>query len=158
MVDIYKNDIRQIEEQLYHANGIFEKVACIEDFLLKKLNPISLHDERMLQKSIELIKQQKGQITASTLSEKVSFTPKSLERKFSQFLGKSPKQFIKLVRFQETLKDFSLNADRNITEYAYRNGYFDQAHFIKDFKTFSGYTPKAFFVRYPDFNNTNDWC
>jgi AraC-like DNA-binding protein len=86
------------------------------------------------------------------LAEKLITTPKNMERKFSNHLGKTPKQYIKLVRFQETLNDFSTHKNIHLTEYAYRNGYFDQAHFIRDFKSFSGYTPKEFVEKYPDFS------
>jgi AraC-like DNA-binding protein len=59
-------------------------------------------------------------------------------------MGKSPKQFIRIVRFQEVLRRLSLGDNSYLTEYAYNNGYFDQSHFIKDFKSLSGYTPKEF--------------
>ncbi|HNZ72737.1 MAG TPA: helix-turn-helix domain-containing protein, partial [Prolixibacteraceae bacterium] len=104
-----------------------------------------------LDKGIQVIKQSRGQISANSLAEKLTTTPKSVERKFSNHLGKTPKQYIKLVRFQETLNDFSKHENIHLTEYAYRNGYFDQAHFIRDFKSFSGYTPREFVEKYPDF-------
>ncbi len=63
-------------------------------------------------------------------------------------VGKTPKQFIKIVRFQNILNTFSVANSVSLTEIAYASGYFDQAHFIKDFKSFSGYTPKDFFANH----------
>jgi AraC-like DNA-binding protein len=101
---------------------------------------------------IRLIQQSRGQLSSAALSEKLSVTTKSLERKFSEYIGKTPKQFIRLIRFQAALADLGSTSQISFTEYAYRNGYFDQAHFIKEFKSFTGFTPREFHLRYPDFS------
>jgi len=158
MSDVLGPEIRQIEEILYYTNSINEKVAVIENFLIRRYFPIPSHDNLLIQKGIEIIKDYKGQINASTLSGWLSITSKTLERKFSQYLGETTKQVIKLIRFQEVLHDFSKNKDLILTDRAYKNGYFDQSHFIHDFKTYSGYTPKEFAAKYPDFNITAEYC
>jgi len=150
--DIFNAEIKQIEEKLFESKTIQERVFLIESFLMSKFSPIPQYDQLFLDKGIQVIKQSRGQISANSLAEKLTTTSKSVERKFSNHLGKTPKQYIKLVRFQETLSDFSRHKNIHLTEYAYRNGYFDQAHFIRDFKSFSGYTPKEFVEKYPDFS------
>ena len=151
LADIFSAEIKQVEEKLFLSLTTNDKISVIEDFLMRKYSPIPQYDNFLICKGIQIIKQHRGQITANHLSEKLSVTPKSLERKFANNLGKTPKQYIKLIRFQETLRDFSAGEPINLTEYAYRNGYFDQSHFIHDFKSYSGYTPKEFVTRYPDF-------
>lgn len=158
MSDVLGSEIRQVEEILYGAEQINEKIAVIERFLMGRYSPVPIHDHLLIQKGIEIIKKNKGQISASFLSGCLSVTSKTLERKFSQYLGKSTKQVIKLLRFQEVLLDFSHNKELFLTERAYKNGYFDQSHFIHDFKTYSGYTPKEFVLKYPDFNVTDEYC
>lgn len=150
--DIFNTEIKNIEEQLFESKRIQDKVSIIEKFLMGKFSSIPPNDQLFINKGIQLIKKSRGQISANNLAEKLITTPKSMERKFSNHLGKTPKQYIKLVRFQETLNDLSTHKDIQLTEYAYRNGYFDQAHFIHDFKRFSGYTPKEFIEKYPDFS------
>lgn len=159
MADIFSKEIKQVEEQLYLKKSIGERVKVIENFLLKRFSPIPSYNHSLLKAGVQIIKQSRGQMTATMLSDKLSTTQKNLERKFSAYLGKTPKQFIKLVRFHATIADITSDKNINLTEYAYRNGYFDQSHFIKDFKTYSGYTPKDFVDKYPecdvneDFNN-----
>lgn len=150
--DIFNAEIREVEEKLFQTNSMEEKKIIVESFLMGRFKPVFSYDSLLIHKGVEIIKQSRGQISAHLLSERLAVTPKSLERKFAGRIGKTPKQFIKLIRFQETLKDFSANKHINLTEYAYRNGYFDQSHFIRDFKSFSGYTPKEFFAKYPEFN------
>ena len=158
LADIFSAEIKQVEEKLFLSQTTNDKISVIEDFLMRKYSPIPQHDNFLICKGIQIIKQHRGQIAASQLSEKLATSPKSLVRKFASNLGKTPKQYIKLIRFQETLRDFSAGEPINLTEYAYRNGYFDQSHFIHDFKTYSGFTPKEFVTRYPDFNINADNC
>lgn len=146
---IFGNKSKEVYEQLCDAPTLNARISIIESFLLANLSEPSKNNFCLLKAGIELINQSRGQISASFLSEKLCITPKTLERKFSAMVGKTPKQFIKIVRFQSVLAMFS-NANGMIsTEMAYENGYFDQAHFIKDFKSFTGYSPKDFFKNHP---------
>jgi AraC-like DNA-binding protein len=152
MTDIFSREMKEVEEQLCNMNTIVERTRVIEDFLWRRFSPIPDHNHMLLKAGVQLIAQSRGQLTATKLSEHLSVTPRNLERKFSTYLGKSPKQFIKLVRFHATIADITSDKRINLTEYAYRNGYFDQSHFIKEFKALSGYTPKDFVERYPECN------
>jgi AraC-like DNA-binding protein len=145
---IYGNQTKEIYEQLCAAQTLNERIAIIESFLLAKLIVPATRDTLFLKSGITLINQTQGQINAASLSEKLCVTTKTLERKFAALVGKTPKQFIKIVRFQNIINAFSIKNSNTLTEIAYSNGYFDQAHFIKDFKTFSGYTPKDFFTNH----------
>jgi AraC-like DNA-binding protein len=139
--NIFGREISKINEQLYDAQALNEKIAIIENFLLAKLSGSFNRDSLFIKTGIELIDQNKGLISAVMLSEKLCVTSKTLERKFSSLVGKTPKQFMKIVRFQNILNTFSTERNPILNEIAYNNGYFDQAHFIKDFKSFSGLTP-----------------
>lgn len=144
LTDIFNTKVKEVEEQICAVNSLAERIGFIERFLLKCFKPISNEDLLLIKKGIALINQSKGQINASALSEKLFYTNKSLERKFSALLGKTPKQFIRIVRFQGIIQSFSNPGNKRLTQLAFENGYFDQAHFIKDFKNLSGYTPKEF--------------
>ncbi len=156
--DIFVKEVPQVEEILFSKKTITGRVCVIEDFLRKRFSPISSYDNLLIRRGVEIIKSCKGQTTAIALSNNLSITTKSLERKFSQYLGKTTKQVIKLIRFQEILQDLSNNKNLHLTEYAYRNGFFDQSHFIREFKTYSGYTPKEFVAKYPNFDINADSC
>ena len=156
--DIFNSEIRQIEELLYLKDTIREKVTVIESFLIRRYSPIPSYDGLLIQKGVEIVKNCKGQTNAKYLSDCLYTSPKTLERKFAKYLGKTTKQLIKLIRFQEVLHDFSCVNELSLTEHAYKNGYFDQSHFIHDFKSYTGYTPKEFYTKYPDFNLDGESC
>lgn len=65
----------------------------------------------------------------------------SLFRLFKNNLGQNPKSYLKTVRFR-TILDEIKTGKHTITEIETLNQYYDQAHFIKDFKIFTGNTPK----------------
>lgn len=147
--DIYKEPVRLIEEQISATTTISERIAIVEDFLLRQFTPVYNRELSIIQKGISLVNESRGQITAKDLADKLALSPKSLERKFAALLGKTPKQFLRIVRFQEVIRRFSQKDYSPLTDYAYTNGYFDQAHFIKDFKALSGYTPREFLLKCP---------
>ncbi|MCK9304638.1 MAG: helix-turn-helix transcriptional regulator [Bacteroidales bacterium] len=158
LTDIFYHEIRQIEELLYLKETVREKITVIENFLIGRYSPIPLHESMLIQKGIQIVKKCKGQTNAKYLSDCLYSSPKTLERKFAKYLGKTTKQIIKLIRFQEVLHDFSNVKELSLTEHAYNNGYFDQSHFIHDFKSYTGYTPKEFSAKYPDFNINSESC
>ena len=59
-------------------------------------------------------------------------------------IGISPKQLGKVIRLQTALKMLLNHKTETLTQIAYENEYYDQAHFIKDFKEFTGTNPKEF--------------
>jgi AraC-like DNA-binding protein len=143
--DLCSADFRIIEQQLGEKRLLHEKIKIIEKFLLRRFFPVDKNDIGLLKAAISLIEHTRGQIYSNKLSEKLSISTKNLERKFSCLLGKSPKQFAKIVRFQHVLCGLSNYSADNLTHFAFDNGYYDQAHFIKDFKSFTGYTPGEYF-------------
>lgn len=158
MTDICNSEMRHIEELLYLNDTIKEKVYVIENFLFRRYSSIPSHDHLLIKKGVEIVKNCKGQTNAKYLSDCLYTSPKTLERKFSKYLGKTTKQVIKLLRFQEVLHGFGCIKEHSLTEHAYNNGYFDQSHFIRDFKSYTGYTPKEFYKKYPDFNIDAETC
>lgn len=131
-----------IEDQLAEASGLTERIRIIEGFLIKKLRPFKAFDQHLIQKGVCYILKHKGQIKARELAQNLCVTPKTLERKFACYVGSSPKQFIKILRFYRAMSNLTSANTGSLTQHALANGYFDQAHFIKDFKSYAGFTPK----------------
>lgn len=141
--EIYNSQIREVEEKLYCSKNTQQRIQIIEQFLINNIKPVKGNDSLLIKEGISIINQNKGLINTNSLSTKLYTTPKTLERKFTILVGKSPKQFCKIIRFQSIIQSLK-NKNKNFTQIAYEFGYFDQAHFIKDFKSLSGYTPKEF--------------
>lgn len=151
--EIFGTETKIVEEALCEQANLSGKLEVIENFLTKKFSGICMNDNRLIRHGVKLIFESKGQITAGDLAKNLATTPKSLERKFAAYIGKTPKQFIKLIRFHETIQDFNRGHNISLTEYAVRNGYYDQSHFIRDFREYAGLTPKEFVSRYTGCGN-----
>ena len=88
----------------------------------------------------------KGQEDINTISKKFNASKRTLERRFFSETGLSPKQFAKIIQFSSSMDQLTTKDFSKLTDIVYENGYADQSHFIRVFKSFTGKTPKAFKV------------
>jgi len=141
---IFGKDGQEIEQKIINASSTSERIKLIEIFLLNRLTDSRTVD-RIVKSTVETILTANGQLSVNELSEQININRRQLVRKFSSAIGLSPKQLSKTIRLQATLKMLLSKQFTSLTALAYENEYYDQAHFIKDFKELTGYTPKEFY-------------
>jgi AraC-like DNA-binding protein len=134
----------EIGERILNATGTSQRIALIETFLFSRLAEIQTID-KIVHSTVETILNANGQFSVNEFSKQNNINRRQLTRKFSSTIGLSPKQLSKTIRIQATLKSLLTNGVISLTDVAYENEYYDQAHFIKDFKEFTGLTPKEFY-------------
>ena len=134
----------EIGQKILNANTTSERISLIEAFLLDRLASTNAIDQ-IVKSTVETILTAKGQLSVAELSKQNNTNRRQLARKFSSTIGLSPKQLSKTIRLQAALKILLTKKHTSLTDLAYENEYFDQAHFIKDFKEFTGLTPKEFY-------------
>jgi AraC-like DNA-binding protein len=83
----------------------------------------------------------RGLIRVDALAQHIGVTERQLQRLFLRDIGLSPKQFLRTIRFQEVLRALQAGTPTRWADLALRLGFYDQAHFIRDFKAFTGETP-----------------
>jgi len=143
---IIKDKVNQLEDDLSSAMTFDKKIEITEKFLISqiKVNEKKYSYDR-IRYIINSINKAKGVLKIDELASKSFLSRKQFERTFSDLIGTSPKQFLKIVRFQNAIYEKTKNSSLNLTEIAHKCAYFDQAHMINDFKTLSGITPKNYF-------------
>lgn len=134
----------EIQDLMLKTKTISDRINCIETFLFNQLKSTDVVDH-IVQSTIETILTANGQFSIGELSKQNQINRRQLVRKFSSDIGLSPKQLSKTIRLQSTLKKMLNNQVSGLTALAYDNQYYDQAHFIKEFKEFTGLTPKEFY-------------
>jgi len=141
---LFGKDGEEIEQAILKANSTSERIKLIETFLLNRLADTETVD-RIVKSTIETILTANGQLSIDEISKQTNINRRQLERKFSSTIGLSPKQLSKTIRLQATLKMLLNKKFTSLTALAYESEYYDQAHFIKDFKELTGFTPKEFY-------------
>jgi AraC-like DNA-binding protein len=90
------------------------------------------------------IVQQPGALTMEALAKKVGYSGKHLVKLFRDHVGLTPKTFLRIIRFQQAIADMESHRNMDWSSIAHDSGYYDQAHFINDFRHFSGFTPQEY--------------
>ena len=129
-------------EQLTEATTAHQKIAYLEAFLLHRLHQLPSLDHTV-QSAIAAVRKAHGDISITTLRTDLSLSERQLERTFRQHTGLTPRQFTRLTRFRQVVRLLHQPA-LPLTDVAYRAGYYDQAHFIHDFKDLAGLTPRDY--------------
>lgn len=134
-------EISIIEEQLFEAKNNIERVSIVDQFLLDKL--FSYKTDRLISSAVENIHLTKGVIKIQKLADTLYISTDAFEKRFRKIVGTSPKQFASIVRMASIINQRRQN--KNLTNIAFDAGYYDQPHFNKNFKLFTGLTPTQLF-------------
>ncbi|WP_060874487.1 helix-turn-helix domain-containing protein [Myroides odoratus] len=132
---VFSPDFNQKMNELFDLN-IEAQIDALESYLL-----VLLHE-----KKLDLIEKIVGDLDADSkieeIAKKHNITRQYMNRLFVKHLGKSPAEYRKIQRFRNSI--LKRKESKNYTELA-QYGFYDQAHFNKDFKLLTGHTPQTFF-------------
>lgn len=141
--DLINNETIELEDKLFNSLNSRQRITHLESFLIKRLIP---NDEfERVEYALEIIENSKGQIKAQDIAHEVCLGIKQFERTFSKYVGVNPKKYASIVRFQNVIQMKRKHDNSSMFQLAIDNGYYDQSHFIHEFKSLTGFTPKAFF-------------
>jgi len=138
---IHRHKLREIEERLAAAKSNLQRISIVERFLISELK--ETQSDLLVLNAAQKIKAANGDVKIKDLVKVLYISRDPFEKRFRRLIGTSPKQFAAIVRLRNLI-DNRLPAE-SLTGAALAAGYFDQAHFIKDFKSFTGQTPQVFF-------------
>jgi AraC-like DNA-binding protein len=130
-----------IEEELAEAKSNLQRIDLIERLLLSEL--CDYKPDNLILTALQKIHFTKGIIRIKDLAHSLYISHDAFEKRFRRVVGTSPKQLSSIIRLR-TVTD-NRKQKHSLTEIALDAGYFDQPHFNKDFKLFTGQTPADFF-------------
>jgi AraC-like DNA-binding protein len=138
-LELMGSDINELVERCAEVESMDKIHECIEHYLLGKLTKVKelLPVDQAL---FQMLKCQ-GRMPITQVSDLACLSLRQFERKCKERLGLSPKVYSRLIRFSNAYRLFEKSEVPNWSEIAYLSGYYDQMHFIKDFKEFAGITP-----------------
>ncbi|MFY0255435.1 helix-turn-helix domain-containing protein [Chitinophaga sp. 30R24] len=147
---ILGNEIEEITERLKGADDWDHMVSIVEFYLLKKIS--TLKPLLPVDKAMAALVSTSGNITMEEMASLACLSLRQFERKCTERLGMPPKQYARLIRFCKAYQLKEQFPQKTWTEIAYQSGYYDQMHFIRDFKKFAGITPS--FLHEEELKNT----
>lgn len=141
---------KEIDDGLNKSKNINDLVNILDGIFIKRLKDNASCVNAALNKIIV----QNGGITARELSTELYYSEKHIRRMFLQCVGAAPKMFARIVRVNYALR---LLRDNNIgfTDIGESAGFFDQSHFIHDFKDIFSLTPYEYIKNMSDFYNAD---
>lgn len=132
----------RLVERIQEQKTPLEKFRALESELVKRLNAGLIIDEKMNSLVADFIEYEGASI--ESFCDHQGIHKRKFERFADKILGMNPKTYLKIIRFQKSLHAL-LNAGYDaLTDVAYDCGYYDQMHFIREFKLFTGSSPARF--------------
>ena len=149
---IFGRSIVYLREQLLASASIEELFLRLETFLLRQLNGALANETRAhcIEYALRHIVNQPNVLSLQHLYDHIGYSQKHFISLFKEQVGVSPKQYLKLMRFQRVIMEIENHVPIHWSNFAQENGYYDQPHFINEFKSFSGFTPGEYINRKTD--------
>ena len=145
-------DIMNLREKILEAEMISQKFYTVEQYLLAKFGS-KLVINPFVAFAVDAIRHEPGHLSIKKISDKVGYSQKHLISIFREHVGLTPKSFLKVMRFQKAIDEIASVKQVKWTDVALESGYYDQAHFINDFRDFSGFTPKEYLLKQYEYLN-----
>lgn len=140
--DIHQKIAEELEDRLMHEPDLKQKVNIVQRFLLSWVG--SRSEDPVFEYCIREISRSKGRINMKILEDDTGYSARWLNMKFHERLGISPKNLASIVRFQQYYRSLITQAEAFFLEKEFYHYFYDQSHFIKDFKRFTGHSPVLF--------------
>lgn len=131
--------LEKMNELPDHKSRIFS----LDKFLLKQMTKYDISQDK-LDLLVRHIRTQQGNISVQELAFHSGIGIRTMQRRIKEKLGLSPKGYASIIRFNYALHLIKSHPESNWQDIIFLCGYYDQMHFIKDFRRFTGQTPIGF--------------
>ncbi|WP_316839156.1 helix-turn-helix domain-containing protein [Pedobacter gandavensis] len=139
LTDIWGAAVADLEEEMAGSSSNEVRVNLVQKYLFKEL--ANSKDDLHIAHCLRQVQLSGGLIPVGRLVSDTGLSQRHLSRKFQEYVGLSPKEYLRVSKFILSLNHLKSYPMFSLTELAYKSGYYDQAHFIRDYKDYTGYTP-----------------
>lgn len=142
MGDLIGKSAEELQSQLAEAGDQKLKLQLLQNFLIKRLQEST--PDQIFDYCINRICDAEGLISVAKLEKETGYSSRWLLRKFSEHLGTGPKNLCEIVRFKQFYQLYSAGVKLpHLKDHTYHfyHYYYDQSHFLRAFKRFTGFTP-----------------
>ena len=146
---VFGRNVLDLREQLLEAPSINRMFLLVEDFLLRQAGSSLSPDTASECVDFALARIMNGPdgLGFQRLSDQIGYSQKHFINLFKKQVGVPPRQYMKIMRFQKAILQIEEADAIRWSELALQNGFYDQPHFINEFRYFSGFTPGEYMAR-----------
>ncbi|WP_240903895.1 helix-turn-helix domain-containing protein [Chengkuizengella sediminis] len=141
--NVFTIDSQTLEKAVLSLHDEEKMVAYLENMIREKL-PEKDENVTFINEIINVIIEDQEITKVDHVCEQIQINKRKLQRMFQQYVGVSPKWVIKLYRLQNAAEMIDHNSNHDWLKLSMDLGYYDQSHFIKDFKNIIGKTPDEY--------------
>ena len=144
---VFGDETRQLEWALRAEPDLAVSGKMLDEFFIGRLRFDGA--QATFERVLSALVAGGGRAPVSRLAEVAASSPRQIERLFARSLGFPPKTVGRVLRFQSSLRQLMADPGVSLGEVAADAGYFDQAHFVRDFRLFTGGVPRGYRGYYP---------
>ena len=142
--DVWGRDAERLHQRLVQAPTPDARFDILLDGLIA-LAPRAFERHPAVALALECFERPRASVAAA--AKRAELSPKKFIRLFSDQVGMTPKLYLRVARFQRVIERITHVPKIDWWDVVERHGYYDQPHFIRDFKTFTGFTPTQWLER-----------
>lgn len=142
LCDIFNKQSNNFFERLMEQPSLPQKIALLEEFLTGRLilNRKNHQQLKLVESLCSHAYDRNDFFDIRSLSARFGFSERYIQKLFSNWVGITPQKYFAVRRFNKSL-ELVRSSGESLTSIAFECGYYDQAHFIKEFKSYTGLTP-----------------
>jgi methylphosphotriester-DNA--protein-cysteine methyltransferase len=139
-------DVERLVEEVRQASDTGQRIEAVERFVSSRLRP---HDDPLVAETTRMLSESDGTARIGAMARALGVSQDVLEKRFRRRVGATPKQFASILRFRRAVASHRPEGD--LGRLALEAGYYDQAHFNRQFRSITGSAPGALF-------NSAEYC
>jgi AraC-like DNA-binding protein len=156
--DVVGKEAPRLRERILESPTPADKLQTLEGFLAQRIaggNGESRGGERLVSHVLERLRRHDGPLSVRQLAAESGVTRRHLVRLFQDQVGLSPKTLARVLRFQRVIRTVETRGPGAVSwaDLACHCGYYDQAHFVRDFRAFAGIPPSGYRIQRGDYLN-----
>ena len=133
----------RLQNMVGDAEDPQEKIVLLQTALTHLLQK-NEKEYSLLDHTLDILAQTHGMIRVQELEAHIGYTRRYLDLLFKEHVGVSPKSLASILRFQEVYQVWMQQKSPTLFRNHWPAYYYDQSHFIKEFKRFTGFTPQQY--------------
>ncbi len=140
---VWGHDFTNLREQLLATREIYRRFQVVEGFLLQKFGS-RLQVNPCVSFALDQMTHRPDEVGIARMNNQIGYSQRHFTDMFRRQVGVTPKAYLRIMRFQKAVKTIDAARDIDWRQMSLDCGFYDQSHFINDFKHFSGFTPEEY--------------